>query len=228
MINKIMQAFWFFLLTYENNCVILCTRKLGGGNEMHQFQPIVNSWWWIVSATLFVALQAFLLLSRRTEEGRRDYKFSVKMCTMSFVFYLGIFTTFFLMHDSDARRAYNLPQPRGGRHITFYDTPIGAETTYCHWKMGPFPVGYLIETKNYFIATSIQAVLGQEGQAFGGPGVVDQKELLVQKRIADEATQAGDEKRTIKFTGTPFKYPNGSVLKKHDKPIILMDIPSSK
>ena len=194
---------------------------------MQSFQPIVNLWWWIVSAILFVALQASLILSRRTEEGRRDYKFNVKMWTLCFVFYLGIFTSFLLLYDSDARRVYNLPQPRGGMHIAFNDTPIGVETTYCHWKMGPFPVGYLIETKNYFIATSIQAVLGQEGQALGGPGVVDQKELLVQKRIADKATKAGDDKRTMRFTGTLFKYPNGSVLKKHDKPIVLMNTSSS-
>lgn len=91
-------------------------------------------------------------------------------------------------------------QPTPEHPVTYSGIPRETVKVIGHWKMGEFVIGYRIITDEYVITSGYGGLFGQEGQAFGGPGLVPHATVSTFGRIVDVAEQVKN-KEPITFYG---------------------------
>ena len=91
-------------------------------------------------------------------------------------------------------------QPTPEHPVTYSGIPRETVKVTGTWKMGEFVIGYRIITDEYVVISGAGGLFGQEGQAFGGPGMVPHATVSTFGRIAEIAKQAKD-KSQITFYG---------------------------
>ena len=84
--------------------------------------------------------------------------------------------------------------------VTYSGIPRETVKVTGHWKMGEFVIGYRIITDEYVITSGYGGLFGQEGQQFGGPGMVPHTTVSTFGHIVEVAEQAKD-KEPITFNG---------------------------
>ena len=91
-------------------------------------------------------------------------------------------------------------QPKPEHPITITAIPHSTVKVTGHWKMGEFVIGYRIITDDYVVISDGGGLFGQEGQAFGGPGLVKHATVSTFGRVVEVAERVKG-KEPITFYG---------------------------
>ncbi len=91
-------------------------------------------------------------------------------------------------------------QPVPLHPITITAVPDSTVKVTGQWKMGEFVIGYRIITDEYVVVSGPGGLFGQEGQSFGGPGLVPHATVTSFARVVEVAERVKD-KGPISFYG---------------------------
>jgi hypothetical protein len=113
-------------------------------------------------------------------------------------------------------------QPVPKNPVTYTGVPQATAKVTGTWKMGEFDIGYRIITDEYVFITDGGGLYGQDGQSFGGPGMVHAATVSSFAKIVHLAEWAKASNETITFKGDLVLTDEGEPYYFEDKKVALL------